>query len=108
MTFRLPQLALLIACALLACSLAGCGTVNRKLANSMADYVPEWAGGLPPDAPPRAGTPQYDAWKKKRERDRLLPADQHDQAQTPSSSLSSASGPPSSASPPTAGLDPIH
>jgi len=108
MTFRLPQFALLVASAVLACSLTGCGTINRNLADSMADYVPEWAGGLPPDAPPRPGTPQYDAWKKKREQERLLPADQRDQAQTPSSSLSSASGPPSSASTPAAGLEPVH
>ncbi|MGH6678031.1 MAG: hypothetical protein ACREDL_03625 [Bradyrhizobium sp.] len=107
MTFRLPQLALLIASALLACSLAGCGTINQKLADSMADYVPEWAGGLPPDAPPRPGTPQYDAWKKEQDRDRLLPADQH-AAQTPSSSTSSASRSSASAATPTAGLEPIH
>lgn len=108
MTFRLPQFALVIASAVLACSLAGCGTINRNLADSMADYVPEWAGGLPPDAPPRPGTPQYDAWKKKREQEHLLPADQRDQAQSPSNSLSSASGPPSSASTPAAGLEPVH
>src|SRR6185437_7808895 len=34
MTFRLLQFALLIASAVLACSLAGCGTINRNLADS--------------------------------------------------------------------------
>jgi predicted small secreted protein len=62
------------AVALLASSLAGCGTVNEKLSAGMGDYVPQWAGGLPADAPPRPGTPQYDAYMKDRERKRLLPA----------------------------------
>lgn len=60
--------------ALLAPSLAGCGTVNEKLSAGMGDYVPQWAGGLPADAPPRPGTPQYDAYMRERERKRLLPA----------------------------------
>lgn len=59
---------------LLASNLAGCGTVNEKLSAGMGDYVPQWAGGLPADAPPRPGTPQYDAYMKERERKRLLPA----------------------------------
>jgi hypothetical protein len=28
--------------------------------------MPEWAGGLPKDAPPRRGTVEYDEWQKKR------------------------------------------
>jgi hypothetical protein len=63
-----------IAVALLTYSLAGCGTVNEKLSAGMGDYVPHWAGGLPADAPPRPGTPQYDAWMKERERKRMMPA----------------------------------
>ena len=58
----------------LAAGLSGCGTVNEKLSAGMGDYVPQWAGGLPADAPPRAGTPQYDAYMKERERKRLMPA----------------------------------
>ncbi len=58
----------------LATGLAGCGTINEKVAAGMGDYVPQWAGGLPADAPPRPGTPQYDAWMKERERKRLMPA----------------------------------
>ncbi|TFW61158.1 hypothetical protein CT676_09765 [Bradyrhizobium sp. MOS001] len=58
----------------LAAALSGCGTVNEKLTTGMGDYVPQWAGGLPADAPPRPGTPQYDAYMKERERKRLLPA----------------------------------
>lgn len=58
----------------LAAGLSGCGTVNEKLSAGMGDYIPQWAGGLPADAPPRPGTPQYDAYLKERERKRLLPA----------------------------------
>jgi len=58
----------------LAAGLCGCGTVNEKLSAGMGDYVPQWAGGLPADAPPRPGTPQYDAWMKEREQKRLQPA----------------------------------
>jgi hypothetical protein len=54
----------LIALALMAGSLGGCGSINSFLADSMADYIPAWAGGLPADAPPRPGTLKYDAWLK--------------------------------------------
>lgn len=57
-----------------ACALGGCGTVNQKLSAGMADYIPAWAGGLPADAPPRAGTPEYDKFMQERERKRLMPA----------------------------------
>ena len=59
---------------LLALGLAGCGTVNERLSAGMGDAIPHWAGGLPADAPPRAGTPEYEAWMKERERKRLIPA----------------------------------
>jgi hypothetical protein len=58
----------LTALALAACALAGCGTVNQKVSAGMADYIPAWAGGLPADAPPRPGTPEYDKFM------RLMPA----------------------------------
>jgi hypothetical protein len=72
----LGRLAILIASTLLACSLAGCSSVNEKLSAGMGDYIPQWAGGLPSDAPPRPGTAQYDEYMKEREKNRLLPADQ--------------------------------
>jgi hypothetical protein len=70
-----PFMSLLVA-ALLSCGLGGCGTVNEKLSSGMGDYIPQWAGGLPADAPPRPGTAKYDEFMKERERKRLLPADQ--------------------------------
>jgi hypothetical protein len=76
----LRQFAALIAASLVACSLAGCGTMNEKLSAGMGDYIPQWAGGLPADAPPRPGTAKYDEYMREREKNRLLPADQRNTA----------------------------
>ena len=77
----------------LSASLSGCGTVNEKLSAGMGDYVPQWAGGLPADAPPRPGTPQYDAYMKERERKRLLPAaDREKEEQAQKGATGSTSG----------------
>ena len=65
------RLALLSAFALFALSLSACGTINEKLADGIGDYVPQWAGGLPADAPPRPGTAKYDEFMRERERKRL-------------------------------------
>jgi hypothetical protein len=37
------------------------GNVLRDVASQAVDYIdmPHWMGGLPPDAPPRPGTPAY-------------------------------------------------
>ena len=40
--------------------LASCAGSGRNL----GDYVPAWAGGLPKNAPPRPGTPEYDAYRQ--------------------------------------------
>jgi hypothetical protein len=88
---RFRSLLTTAALALLAAALSGCGTVNEKLSSGMGDYIPHWAGGLPADAPPRPGTPQYDAWMKERERKRLIPAadrEKEEQAQQPASAAS--------------------
>jgi hypothetical protein len=68
------RLAVLSALALLTLSLSACGTINEKLADGIADYVPQWAGGLPADAPPRPGTAKYDEFMRERERKRVEPA----------------------------------
>ena len=93
MTARLRQLAMLLAAALLLGVLPGCGTINEKMSASMGDYIPMWAGGLPPDAPPRPGTAKYDEFMRERERQRLMPADQRD---------------PKPTKPDSSGLDPVH
>jgi hypothetical protein len=74
MTQSLLRISALMLLAAAACGLGGCGTVNGYLANSMGDYIPHWAGGLPADAPPRPGTAKYDELTKERERKRLEPA----------------------------------
>lgn len=43
------------AAVLLSLMLAGCSS----LATFLADNIPQWAGGLPKEAPPRAGDPRY-------------------------------------------------
>ena len=58
----------------------GCGSINSHLAAGMGEVIPEWAGGLPADAPPRPGTAKYDEMMKERERERLEPAKRDDAA----------------------------
>ena len=79
MTFRLHQVRTVLALVLLGASLGGCASMNERAAAAMGDYIPQWAGGLPADAPPRPGTAKYDEWMKERERLRQLPADQRPQ-----------------------------
>ena len=74
MPTSLLRLSVAVSLVLTLCGLAGCGTVNEKLASGMGDYVPQWAGGLPANAPPRPGTAKYDAYMREQERLRTLPA----------------------------------
>ena len=47
--------------------LPACASDPRPaVSGAIADSVPSWLGGLPKDAPPRRGTPECDAWQKKR------------------------------------------
>lgn len=72
------QLTVLVLVAIEACGLAGCGTINERLAAGVSDAIPVWAGGMPADAPPRPGTPKYDEYMSERERRRLTPAAERD------------------------------
>jgi hypothetical protein len=74
------HLAILLAVAFLACGVSACGTINEKLAAGLSDLIPQWAGGLPADAPPRPGSAKYDEFMKERERKRLQPAPAKDDA----------------------------
>jgi len=129
MTSRFHQLPTILALVLLGTSLAGCASINERASAAMGDYIPQWAGGLPADAPPRPGTAKYDEWMKERERLRQLPADQRPQDAQAScgstkpfafnptssatakpasnSSTTSATCPPPSGSTPS-GLAPVH
>jgi hypothetical protein len=82
------HLAILVAFALLACGLSACAAINEKVAAGLSDAIPHWAGGLPPDAPPRPGTAKYDEFMKERERKRLEPAPaKNDETKSDASSL---------------------
>jgi hypothetical protein len=76
----------------MACVLSGCGAINEKLVAQLDDVIPQWAGGLPPDAPPRPGTAKYNEFQKERERLALGPVPAKDATGQPLSS----------------GLEPIH
>jgi hypothetical protein len=102
MPVRSNHIAALVALALAGFALGGCASINAKLSDGMGDYIPQWLGGLPPDAPPRRGTPQYDEYMKERERKRLEPAAATADGAKPASSPSSASNASAQA------LDPVH
>jgi hypothetical protein len=93
MSIRPRHLAVPLTLALLASGLGGCGTINEKLADGLGDYIPQWLGGLPADAPPRPGTIKYDEFMRERDKKRLEPAE----AQKDEAAASSASS-----------LDPVH
>ncbi len=73
MTSRMRRIQLLLCALPVACNLAGCSSINSHLSAGMGDMIPQWAGGLPADAPPRPGTAKYDEMMKQRERERLEP-----------------------------------
>src|SRR5690349_986934 len=73
MMYRARRISILLCALPIACSLGGCGSINSHLAGGMGDTIPQWAGGLPADAPPRPGTAKYDEMMKERERERLAP-----------------------------------
>lgn len=79
MSVRTRHLAIALAVTL-ACGLGGCGSINERLAAGMSDAIPQWAGGMPADAPPRPGTAKYDEFMQERERKRLQPASERDDA----------------------------
>jgi hypothetical protein len=55
--------------------LASCASASRTIGETVADTLPTWLSGLPEDAPPRPGTPQYDAWMAKRAEEAARPKD---------------------------------
>lgn len=73
----------LLTIALAGCGLGGCGSINEKIAAGVSDAIPAAIGGIPADAPPRPGTVQYDEFMRERERKRLQPAAEREQAAKP-------------------------
>jgi hypothetical protein len=80
MPIRCRHLAIVLALALPACGLGGCGTINGYLAARASDMIPQWLGGIPADAPPRPGAANYDEYMKEREKARLEPKAPSDDA----------------------------
>jgi hypothetical protein len=76
----------ILALALAGFALASCASINEKLSTGMGDYIPQWAGGLPSDAPPRPGTAKYEEYMKERERKRLIPAAERGEETPPAAS----------------------
>jgi hypothetical protein len=74
MSVRARHIAVIAAFAIAGAILGGCSSINDRMGPAVADTLPAWAGGLPKDAPPRRGTPEYDAYMKEREQKRLEPA----------------------------------
>jgi hypothetical protein len=91
----------LLALVLAAFALGGCSSINERIGAGVGDTLPQWAGGLPADAPPRRGTPEYDEYIKERERKRLEPATNNANAAVPGSATPASA---TSAKP----LDPVH
>ena len=106
MPVRSNHIAAIVALTLAGFALGGCASINEKLSDGMGDYIPQWLGGLPADAPPRRGTPQYDEYMKERERKRLEPAAATADGAKPTSPSPSASSAASNAS--AQALDPVH
>jgi len=72
--------------------LSGCVTSGGI---GVGDLVPQWAGGLPSDAPPRPGTAKYDEWMQERERQRQIPAAERQkegQAEAPAANAGGQAG----------------
>jgi hypothetical protein len=93
MLFRARHIPAIVALSLAGIALGSCGTINEKMSTSMGDYIPQWAGGLPADAPPRPGTAKYDEFMRERERKRLMPAaerEKEEKAQRPASASGDA------------------
>ena len=103
MPVRIHHISTIVALALAGLALGGCASINEKIAAGVGDTLPQWAGGLPPDVPPRRGTPQYDEYMKERERKRLEPAANANAAVPTSGSPASS---PQVSSPQS--LDPVH
>jgi hypothetical protein len=73
------HIVMLATAAILGSGLAGCGSINEKIAAGVSDAIRAAIGGMPADAPPRPGTAKYDEFMRERERKRLLPAAERDQ-----------------------------
>ncbi len=56
-----------VVCLIALVIIAGSALASCTSGGGMGDYIPQWAGGLPNNAPPRPGTPEYEAYRQKLE-----------------------------------------
>jgi hypothetical protein len=63
-----------MSCMLFLSSCAGDRTASERIAD-----MPHWMGGLPADAPPRRGTPEYDEMMAKRAQEAARPKTEQQQ-----------------------------
>ncbi len=72
-----------------------------QFAGYTADHWPHWAGGLPPDAPPRPGAPGYDEFIAHGEAQPVStnPADAGTTGAAPTASAATITAPPAKAQP---------
>ena len=99
MPLRVHHTLFLLALAFAPLVLGGCSSINERIGAGVGDALPQWAGGLPADVPPRRGTPEYEEYMKERERKRLEPATNANAAASPAQPASAKSAQP---------LDPVH
>jgi hypothetical protein len=57
--------------------LSGCSSIGPVV----GDALPEWAGGLPKDVPPRPGTPEYDEYRRRLTEPKAAPPASQEQGQ---------------------------
>jgi hypothetical protein len=93
MPINTRPLAIAFAVMLAVCGASGCSTINSSLTGA-GEMIPQWMGGMPPDVPPRRGSPKYDEYMQEQERKRLTPAPPKED--------------PAQAQSPSAGLAPVH
>jgi hypothetical protein len=74
-------------------TLGGCSSINGALSNAVADNLPQWAGGLPENAPPRPGHPKYEEFMQAQMAKRL-DADSVQQTAKPTSKQTPPTRPP--------------
>ena len=101
MPVRVHHTLFILALAFAPLVLGGCSSINERIGAGVGDALPQWAGGLPSDVPPRRGTPEYEEYMKERERKRLEPATNANAAASPASAQPASSSPGQS-------LDPVH
>ena len=64
MPVRVHHTLFILALAFAPLVLGGCSSINERIGAGVGDALPQWAGGLPSDVPPRRGTPEYEEYMK--------------------------------------------